>query len=332
MNREDGEEGQDRPAATPLVLVGCDGSWESMEAVDVAVEEARWHAAPLVLVTVQDETGHGARTLGDWTRNTAAVADEARSIGERSLERVGGRVPDVTVLSVPSTAAAELREITCRATVLVLGRHGASGRVAFTSGSTSDQLTRLVRCPVLVTGSRGSSVREPVHLAAGHHRPAVVVGVDDSPAAEVVLSVAVREAQHRGWPLTVIHSLGHRAQEVHVEAAAIWARHGDLLLAGRSPDHSLARVVVEAGPPVGALLDHAESGDLLVVGTRGEGRLAGFTPGSVAHGVLEAMRCDVLVVPPAAVTVAVTAAVTAAGDPDRTQRPLAGAVTDGTSP
>jgi nucleotide-binding universal stress UspA family protein len=61
-----------------------------------------------------------------------------------------------------------------------------------------------------------------------------------------------------------------------------------------------SRVVVSVDEPVRALLAECGSDDLLVVGTRGEGRLAGLVRGSVARGVIDAGLCDVLVVPPGA--------------------------------
>ena len=89
--------------------------------------------------------------------------------------------------------------------------------------------------------------------------------------------------------------------ELSVLATQVWDRHADLLVAEQSPDHSLAKVVVDVDHPVAALLAHAGPHDLLVVGTEGGGRLAGLISGSVARGVLDGMPCDVLVVPPTAV-------------------------------
>ena len=62
-----------------------------------------------------------------------------------------------------------------------------------------------------------------------------------------------------------------------------------------------SRLVVTQEPAVHALVTRALPDDLLVVGTRGEGRLAGLIAGSVCRGVLDAMPCDVMVVPPAMV-------------------------------
>jgi nucleotide-binding universal stress UspA family protein len=71
--------------------------------------------------------------------------------------------------------------------------------------------------------------------------------------------------------------------------------------------------VVTQEPAVTALVTRVLPDDLMVVGTRGEGRLAGLIAGSVCRGVLDAMPCDVMVVPPTLVAAApkVTPAVAA---------------------
>ncbi len=282
----------------PAVIVGCDGSWESLEAVDVAADEALQRGLPLVVLTIEDGPGRDVRHLGDWSRATAEGADEAEATSRRALERIAGRVPSVTAVRAPTVDAPRVEELASRAELLVVGRHGSRGLGAFASGSTSEQLTRRLRCPVLVAGPRR---RQSSGERAGASHPVVVVGVDDGPSAGAVLSVGVREARTRGWDLTVVYAAPRTDTELSVLATRVWDRHADLLVTQRSPDDSLAKVVVDVDHPVAALLAHAGPQDLLVVGTEGGGRLAGLISGSVARGVLDGMPCDVLVVPPTAV-------------------------------
>lgn len=298
-----------------VVVVGCDGSWESFDAVDVAVEEARRRELPLVVLTIEDGPGSAVHHLGDWSRASAEGVLQADVIGRRALERIGAHVPATAVVAA-SVDSPRLDGLVARTTVLVVGRHGFRGLGAFASGSTSDQLVRRLHCPVLVAGPQPGAVAE---RGAPRPHPVVVVGVDDEPSSAVVLRVAVEEAQVRGWALTVVHAVPRTDTELHVLARRVWERHGDLLLAQRSPDHSLARVVVEVERPVAALVSHAGPRDLVVVGTHGEGRLAGLIGGSVARGVLDQMPCDVLVVPPDAVSAYRGDRVTAASvvPPDR---------------
>ncbi|GAA4729098.1 universal stress protein [Pedococcus ginsenosidimutans] len=292
------------PAPAGCVVVGCDGSWESLEAVDVAKREALWRGQELVVVTLEEGLGRRAHRPRDWAGASQEVAEEARSAGARALERLGAVDFPVRTVVAASAASPALEPLARQASVLVLGRHGAGGLGTFTMGSPSEALARRLGCAVMVAGPTGTTNRIPTErpnaaqaAAMARRHPVVVVGVDSSPSAEAVLGEAVAEAQTRGWPLTVVHAVGRVDAELHVEASVIWERHADLLLAQRDPDHSLARVVVDVDDPVPALLSHSGPRDLLVVGTRGEGRLAGLIAGSVARGVLDAMPCDVLVVP-----------------------------------
>jgi len=61
-------------------------------------------------------------------------------------------------------------------------------------------------------------------------------------------------------------------------------------------------LVITQGDPVHALLHRVGPGDLLVVGTRGQGGLAGLVNGSVSRQILDQITCDVMVVPPGSTT------------------------------
>ena len=124
--------------------------------------------------------------------------------------------------------------------------------------------------------------------------------------------MAVAEAAVRRAELVAVHA-------VHREAAADDGALGDAWRAARAavgPDGHPglgSRLVVTQEPAVAALVTRVLPDDLMVVGTRGEGRLAGLIAGSVCRGVLDAMPCDVMVVPPTLVAAApeVTPAVAA---------------------
>ena len=135
------------PQADGCVVVGCDGSWESLEAVDVAAREARWRGQELVVVTLEEGMGRGAHGPRDWAGSAREVAEEVRSAGARALERL--RTTDVPARTVTAATAASpaLEPLAQRASVLVLGRHGARGVGIFTMGSPSEALARRLGVP-----------------------------------------------------------------------------------------------------------------------------------------------------------------------------------------
>lgn len=136
----------------------------------------------------------------------------------------------------------------------------------------------------------------------------VVVGVDDSPAARAALALAAQEAAWRGAELHVISTWsmpgGHTShakvpgplRDACVEEARALAERlvGEVL----GSDQPMPVVVAVGEPPAArALVEAGERADLLVVGSRSRGRLAGLVAGSVSAEVLHHARCPVTVVP-----------------------------------
>jgi nucleotide-binding universal stress UspA family protein len=57
---------------------------------------------------------------------------------------------------------------------------------------------------------------------------------------------------------------------------------------------------LEYGSPIAVLIELAANADLVVIGSRGMGRVAGLLLGSVSQAVVTRARCPTLVVPPLA--------------------------------
>jgi nucleotide-binding universal stress UspA family protein len=140
--------------------------------------------------------------------------------------------------------------------------------------------------------------------------PGIIVGVEGAGHSPAALDRAVREASDRHAPLTVItvhqppveylgsavdnaqdHDLAERSRQATEDAVG-----RTLARAGQSRPESVT-VRAAAGTPADVLIDAARDADLLVVGSRGAGRLAQLLMGSVSRQVSRQAGCPVIVVP-----------------------------------
>jgi len=148
----------------------------------------------------------------------------------------------------------------------------------------------------------------------------VVVGIDGSEGSAAALRFALDEARLRGATLRVVHAFVLPLSEVapdpfllefpsvpgpELEAIADDLEQGakDLIdaalervLDGAEPGVALERVAVE-GSPAASVIAEAEGADLLVVGSRGHGRVHGLLLGSVSQQCVSHAPCPVAIVP-----------------------------------
>ncbi len=135
----------------------------------------------------------------------------------------------------------------------------------------------------------------------------IVVGVDGTDHSKIALSKAVAEARVRGAELQVVyvsdvspaHLLLPDGQHVHTrdlaaaKAAAVWEMVDEVVA-----DSEIEWTKVDLdGYPADVLVDYVETSDpqLLVVGTRGRGRMSKAFLGSTSSRAVERVNCDVLV-------------------------------------
>ena len=147
-------------------------------------------------------------------------------------------------------------------------------------------------------------------MATSGNRLGILVGVDGSPASKVAIEWAGKEASMRGLPLSLVHvipsSLPRTWPEVPnpPELRHWYELNGDEILA-------LARQVVEAatgsndiemsseiisGSPPATLIDLSKEAELVVVGCRGLGAIAGRLLGSVSSALVHHAHCPVAVI------------------------------------
>ena len=139
-------------------------------------------------------------------------------------------------------------------------------------------------------------------------RRAVVAGVDGSIPSTDAVRWAAREAVRRAVPLLLLNSVFIPSPEPYVpfrlprsygdalrEQGVEWLNEAEKA-AQESADGVCVRTEQRIGPAAGHLVRLGDSAELLVVGSRGLGAVAGLLLGSVAVEVSAGARCPVVVV------------------------------------
>ncbi|MEU3557742.1 universal stress protein [Streptomyces fragilis] len=133
----------------------------------------------------------------------------------------------------------------------------------------------------------------------------IVAAIDGSPASRSAAGWAAREAELRGLPLTLVKAwepLPDRlAAATGSDPATLEHWSGRVLRAvaeeitGRRPGLEVTERLI-AGRPAEVLPEAAAEAELLVLGSRGLGRIGGFLVGSVGQSVVASSRTPVVLV------------------------------------
>ncbi len=136
----------------------------------------------------------------------------------------------------------------------------------------------------------------------------IVVGIDDSEGARAALRWALDEGERTGAAVSVVHAWQLQLAWIDefsdgvplmlATARDVAQRTLDTVLGEIDvPEGLEVRGAIVEGEAVQVLLDAAKDADLLVVGTRGRGQLAGLLLGSVSQRCVERSPRPVVVVP-----------------------------------
>jgi nucleotide-binding universal stress UspA family protein len=283
-------------AAEPVV-VGVDGSEESLRAVEWAALEARRHRAPLRIVS--------APALVPRVHSPSTPVEEIacalRGIAARALDAAISRAEEVApglpvttgLLSGPPALA--VAESGAGASMLVVGARGAGGFAALVLGSVSRYVASHAPGPVVVVREESMAV----------HRE-IAVGVRDPRDTGAALGFAFAEAALRGADLVAVHTwywfpgapdrpAGEDLDRISAEAASGLAA----ALQGWREKYPGVRVRQDVihGHPARMLASYSARADLVVLGRHGHPGGAGPGIGSVQHAVLDHAHGPVAIIP-----------------------------------
>ena len=159
------------------IVVGVDGSPNSIEALRVAVRLAVGDNAKVEVVTAYRPYTGASFAVGfpEVYASPGGVLDAAAD-AQATLERVvreaiGNQPPNVVLRAVEGSAFEVLTRLAAIADMLVIGARGHSGPLAILLGSTAQACVRHARCPVLVVPPTREASAAP---AAGREETAGV--------------------------------------------------------------------------------------------------------------------------------------------------------------
>lgn len=284
---------------TKRVVVGIDGSPESMAAADWAGREAALSGAGVHLLNVWQAPVSSVQYAPDpedlrmWEKSRLREAAEklARSHPELTvtMEQAGG------------TPMRLLLEAAATSEMVVLGSYGLGGIAGFLYGPVG--LHVLAHCDQPVVLVRVDTERQ---AATGAD---VVVGVDLGRPCDGLVAFAFEEAAARGAVLRVVHVWDvhrvygysapaldpHLARELRGEQAQELSR---FLAPWRAKFDGVAvSEDVPVGPVAQGLVEAGRGAALLAVGRRRRHAPVGVHIGPVTHAVVHHAACPVAVVP-----------------------------------
>jgi len=289
--------------ATRPVVVGVDGSEESLRAAEWAVMEAARHGAPLRIVSAPALLPRKhSRDIAPQTVANALRGMSARGLAEaitRSTEIIPGMLIDTDLLTGPPAVA--VTGSGAGALMLVVGARGAGGFAAMRLGSVSTYTAMHASCPVIVA-------REETCNVTGE----VAVGIRDPHDTSATLAFAFEEAALRGATLAAVHAwyglpstlggpLSAEVTDRTADPAEILAEASqdlsDALREWRDKyPHVTVRHDVVHGHPARVLARYTTRADLVVIGRHG-GPATGPVIGGVQQAVLHHAHGPVAVVP-----------------------------------
>ncbi|MGL5405329.1 MAG: universal stress protein [Propionibacteriaceae bacterium] len=281
------------------VLVGVDGSEDSLRAVCYAMKEAQIHNGDIHIVHGVDD----AVLAGAWGAvYDPTILDEAgkQAVTEAAAELVrlgfpADRIHGDVMLGNPASVLIRESE---QADRVIVGRRAGGGLERLFVGSTSASVAASAACPVVMI----SHATNP-DWTGKFARIGVAVGSDGPICGTGAVTWAFEEAQLRGSSLLVMHvvepppgffgrskTVPVSDQQKLIAAATEQITAGMVELRQQYPEVS-AELAVSFGRAIDTLVAQSKSLDLLIVGAH----TGGFphTFGGIVRGLMTHAQCPV---------------------------------------
>lgn len=283
----------------PGVVVGIDGSRESIAALNTGAAIARRRHCPLHAVTVLSPypNYHAVPTGDDSDQTVNQLRVNLRESELRDIVRALEPEQDWThevMMGRPARELTRVAETRC-ADLIVVGRKRHSAMDRMLGGETTLQVMRMSSVPVLAVDADIDGPKT------------IVAAVDFSPSSILAVKSALQFMNGSGTIYLVFVEPAPLLVPSGVSAPVDTRFPGDLVVWFRRMVADLgiqsgiiAEPVVLGGRPASAIVQFAErvGADLIAAGSHGHGRLERFLLGSVSTGIVRNANCAVLVVPP----------------------------------
>lgn len=281
------------------VVVGVDGSAESLAALDLAADEAAGRVTPLVVVHAYSGFRQPA-VVPEWVQTREASQQLlASAVGRVSAEHPCLAVEGDLVAGDPAQALIARSE---EASLVVVG-HRRGGFSHGILGWVAPRVAALAATPVLVHRPlrTGEAVESP--------RP-VLLALDGLAGSEPLVEYAFAAAAMRGAPLIAMHVWpqppGSAPAGSHqtTYGYADEQEEADLMLAealdvwsSKYPEVPVRRAARRSVNAVRVLWEASLKAQLLVVGRSRQRGRARLLLGEVSHAMVHGAGCPVVVIP-----------------------------------
>lgn len=287
-----------------VILVGVDGSPESLAALDWAIGWAQAGGGRVHIICAYSLPSFAASSLdgGYAALDDRSIKEGAQAVIDEALEHTRDSGVEITSSLEPGDPTGILVDMSRDVSLVVVGTRGGGGFADRLLGTVSSALPAHAFCPVVVT---------PRHREGSPFVPVkrIVVGVDGSSPAHHALDNAVVEADIWGAEVTAISAvpmasgagvLAWLPAAVDRDAVLDDVRGAlDRAVERALEGHEGVKVRRHAldGNAAALLSEFSTAVDLVVVGSRGRGGFTGLLLGSTSQAVLSHSTCPIMVVP-----------------------------------